>query len=85
MKSVKAEKMVNQWNRQNPIRTHVVVNLDDGRKIRSVTREAAQVVSNLPVVWLEGIRGCYHLERVERLSEEEIEALRAAGEAVGQS
>jgi len=43
----------------------VIVKLDNGEDFRTTVRYPAEVLSgHTPVVWLNGIRGCYILSRV---------------------
>lgn len=47
----------------------VAVRLDDGRTKLTTTRTEAQVLSgHTAVVWLDGIGGCYLLERVSKVA-----------------
>lgn len=53
------------FNKKHPVGSLVVVILDRGEKVETKVRFPAQVLSgHTPVVWLEGISGCYHLDRV---------------------
>ncbi len=75
MKAGKKEKkqveLVEAWNKEHPIGTKVVVTLSD--EIRHTkTRSKAQMLGasgdypgHTAVIWLEGIAGCYTLERVK--------------------
>ncbi len=54
------------WNSQHPVGTAVVVTKDLGEPVRTKTRSVAQHLSSgTPVIWLDGIAGCYLLDRVE--------------------
>jgi hypothetical protein len=54
-----------QWNERHTIGTPVTVRKDDGTFVDTVTKSEAQVLSgHSAVIWLEGVRGCYLLERV---------------------
>ena len=56
---------VNAFNDHHPIGTEVIVIKDLGEKIKTKVRFPAEVLSgHTPVVWLEGISGCYLLSRV---------------------
>lgn len=53
------------WNRNNDVGTNVNVKMDSGEIRKTKTRSAAQVLSgHSAVIWLEGITGCYLLDRV---------------------
>jgi len=55
----------NVFNQQNPVGSPVTVVLDFGQKRETRVKYAAGVLSgHTPVVWLEGISGCYVLDRV---------------------
>ena len=59
-----------QWNSAHPVGAEVVVLTDTKGPIFTRTRSEAQVLSgHTPVIWLEGISGCYDLERVKPRSE----------------
>lgn len=54
-----------KFNQSNPVGTAVSVLLDSGEIRETVTTSEAEVLSgHTPVIWLEGIRGCYLLKRV---------------------
>lgn len=54
-----------KFNQSNPVGAAVSVLLDSGEIRETVTTSEAEVLSgHTPVIWLEGIRGCYLLERV---------------------
>jgi hypothetical protein len=56
---------VDYWNRIYPVGTHVTVRLDLGEVKKTRTRSMAELLGgHTPVVWLDGIAGCYLLERV---------------------
>lgn len=57
------------WNAKHPVGTKVTVRLDGGESRETVTRSPAEVLSgHSAVIWLDGIRGCYLLERVSPLA-----------------
>lgn len=57
---------VEAWNSQYPVGTVVVVTKDLGEQVRTKTRsEAQRLPSGSPVIWLDGITGCYLLDRVK--------------------
>jgi len=61
-----ASELVDRWRLQVPIGTQVIVTKDDGSRVPTKTRSAAQLsASNDAVIFLEGIAGYYALERVE--------------------
>jgi hypothetical protein len=57
------------FNARHPVGSGVVVRKDDGTGILTETRSKAQVLSgHTAVIWLEGMSGCYLLDRVTPLS-----------------
>jgi len=66
---MKAVKACSAWNAKWPVDTRVTVRLDSGEMRETVTRTAAEVLSgHSAVIWLEGISGCYLLDRVSPVS-----------------
>lgn len=56
--------LVDEFNRVHAIGAAVILTKDTG-EVRTKTRSAAQVLSgHSAVVWLEGVAGCYALDRV---------------------
>jgi len=55
---------VRAWNEQHPPGTPVQVRQDLGEVLETRTRTEALIAGDQAVVWLEGIRGCYRLDRV---------------------
>jgi hypothetical protein len=54
-----------EWNEKYPPGTEVIVTLDGGAQIRTKTRSDATVLGgHTPVIWVDGIVGCYRLDRV---------------------
>lgn len=54
-----------KFNARVPVGGPVTVLLDSGEKRETVTTSEAQVLSgHTPVVWLQGVSGCYILDRV---------------------
>ncbi len=52
------------WNEAHPVGTQVHVRQDDGVTLLTKTRSAAQVLGgHTAVVWLDGVAGCYRLDR----------------------
>ena len=68
MKRPNVKKMQGQcdtFNARCPVGGAVTVRLDSGEVRPTVTRSKAQILSgHTPVIWLEGITGCYLLDRV---------------------
>jgi len=59
------ERRVEEWNKNYKIGIDVEVMKDDGSTIFTKTRSLAWVLGgHTPVILLEGISGCYALERV---------------------
>jgi hypothetical protein len=53
------------FNSRYPVGTRVAVRTDDGEAVITNTRSKADVLSgHTAVIWLEGIAGCYVLDRV---------------------
>lgn len=56
---------VDAFNKRNPVGTSVTVVKDLGEQIETTVKHPAEVLSgHTPVVWLDGISGCYCLDRV---------------------
>lgn len=62
-----------RWNAANPVGTAVTVRMDSGELRETTTRSEAQILGAEPskgyightaVIWLDGISGCYLLDRV---------------------
>jgi hypothetical protein len=54
-----------EWNERHRVGTPVTLRKDDGTLVDTVTKSAAEILSgHTAVIWLEGIAGCYALERV---------------------
>ena len=59
------QKRCDEFNRLYAIGQHVTVRKDNGERLSTVTRSAAEVLSgHSAVIWLEGVSGCYLLDRV---------------------
>ncbi len=59
------QRLVDAFNKKNPVGTSVTVVKDRGEKVETRVKYPAEVLSgHTPVVWLEGISGCYCLDRV---------------------
>lgn len=64
-------KLVNDWNKVHKIGTDVIVTMDDKKEMRTKTISLAVMLGEFraypghtAVIFLEGISGCYMLERV---------------------
>ncbi len=65
---VKAEIQVKDWNNRYKIGQRVKVRKDLGEVVETATRSEAQILpSGTAVIWVEGIAGCYLLDRVTAL------------------
>lgn len=60
-----AQDDVDAWNAKHPIGTAVILTKDNGAQVTTKTRNEASVLGSVPVIWLEGVSGCYRLDRVE--------------------
>ena len=67
----KQVKLVEEWNIMHSVGTDVIVTKDDGTEIKTKTRSAAYMLGasgdypgHTAVIQLEGISGCYALDRV---------------------
>lgn len=59
------QKAVDSWNAKYSIGTTVDLTKDNGEIVRTRTRSDAEVLSgHTAVIWLEGITGCYCLNRI---------------------
>ena len=59
------EAKVAAWNSLYEVGQPVVVELDNGKELETVTRYPAQVLQgHSAVIWLVGVQGCYDLSRV---------------------
>jgi hypothetical protein len=59
------QKDCDAWNAKHPVGTEVRIRLDSGHIQDTKTRSEAQMLSgHTAVIWLEGISGCYMLDRV---------------------
>lgn len=62
------QKQCDEFNKLYPIGQVVAVRKDGGAGITTTTRSEAQVFSgHSAVIWLDGISGCYLLDRVTPL------------------
>lgn len=59
------QRQCNQFNDRYPIGQAVTLRKDSGEGISTKTRSEAEVLSgHSAVIWLEGVSGCYLLDRV---------------------
>lgn len=59
------QRQCDKFNASNPIGTRVTVHLDSGEVRETFTRSEAEILSgHSAVIWLDGVRGCYLLDRV---------------------
>jgi hypothetical protein len=64
----KLQAQCDAWNAANPVGVPVALEKDNGETQLTVTRSAAQVLSgHSAVIWLDGVSGCYLLDRVTPL------------------
>jgi hypothetical protein len=62
----KLQRQCDAWNAAHAVGTAVVLTKDLGEKVDTKTRSKAQVLSgHSAVIWLEGVSGCWLLERVK--------------------
>jgi len=60
-----------QFNERFPVGQRVTVHLDCGDSVSTQTRSKAEVLSgHSAVIWLDGIAGCYLLDRVTPITGE---------------
>ncbi|WP_157410210.1 hypothetical protein [Sphingobium xenophagum] len=65
-----AQRQVDNWNKHYPVGQAVTVRRDNGSTITTKTRSPAELLSgHSAVVWLDGISGCYLLNRVTPVTE----------------
>ncbi len=53
------------FNTRYPVGSWVIVEKDEGIKVTTRVRHPAKIIGDTPVVWLNGISGCYAMDRVE--------------------
>jgi hypothetical protein len=64
-KTTSLQKIVDKFNEAHECPCEVEVTLDFGEVITTKTRKNAHLLGgHTPVIWLEGISGCYRLDRV---------------------
>lgn len=77
MKRVNQKALLKKWENVE-IGTWIVVRKDNGEELRTKVRDKPLLLGDhSAVIWLEGISGCYSLERV-RLMRPEDEPLKCA-------
>lgn len=65
------QRQVDTWNNMYPVGQLVRIRMDSGENRDTVTRSKAEVLSgHSAVIWLEGITGCYLLNRVAPITGE---------------
>jgi hypothetical protein len=63
---VNPKRQCDAWNAKHAVGAKVSVRLDNGEVRETVTTSAAEVLSgHSAVIWLEGVSGCYLLDRVK--------------------
>ena len=63
---------VDRFNAAYPVGQRVNVQLDNGTSLATKTRSKAEILSgHSAVIWLDGIGGCYMLNRVTPVKESE--------------
>ena len=66
----KLQKQCDDWNAENPVGCDVTLLKDSGEIVDTQTRSAAEVLSgHSAVIWLNGVRACYLLDRVKRTAD----------------
>lgn len=61
----KANEAVKAWNNKYSVGQAVTVLLDSGEIRETRTISTARVMCESPVIWLDGVSGCYLLDRVK--------------------
>lgn len=65
MAEMTKEQQVESFNIEHPVGSPVTVRMDGGGFLDTTVKHPAQVLGgHTPVVWLEGVSGCYMLSRV---------------------
>lgn len=77
----KEKHKVDDWNRKYPIGQKVIVELDSGKTVETITTHKATLLGgHTAVAWLKDIIGCYDLDRITAITDKEIEILRKLSE-----
>lgn len=64
------QRQCDKFNDSNAVGARVTVTLDSGEVRETFTRSEAEVLSgHSAVIWLEGVRGCYLLDRVQPIGD----------------
>lgn len=64
----KLQAQCDRFNEVNAVGCKVSIQLDSGEQRETTTRSEAQVLSgHSAVIWLDGVRGCYQLDRVKAI------------------
>lgn len=59
------EQQVEAWNIEHPVGSNVTVMRDNGDALQTkVTHEAVLLGGHSPVAWVDGISGCYSIDRI---------------------
>lgn len=65
--------LVDTFNARYPIGQRVTLRKDDGSDVDTTTRARAAILSgHSAVIWLEGVGGCYLLDRVTPVESGEV-------------
>lgn len=74
--AARQQRAVEDWNQKHPnAGVPVTVRLDSGAELETKTTSQASLLGgHSAVIWLEGVKGCYALERVSERSVEPAEA-----------
>lgn len=65
----KLQKQCDDWNAANAVGCNVILSKDNGSQFPTKTRSEAQILSgHSAVIWLDGVSGCYLLDRVKRMT-----------------
>jgi hypothetical protein len=75
----KLQAQIDAWNATHPIGADVDVLTDRGKIVRTKTRSAAELLSgHSAVIWLDGISGCYALDRVTAVEMAGVEGIESS-------
>ena len=62
----KLQKQCDDWNAAHTVGCDVVLTRDSGEAFPTKTRSVAQILSgHSAVIWVDGVSGCYLLDRVK--------------------
>jgi len=66
--SKKQQNLVDDWNEKHQVGQKVIVKLDNGHEVETVTTHEATLLSGHTAVgWFRDIRGCYKLTRAKAI------------------